>query len=389
MPRSRLARLDPSAYALPAAVRARLLSPALVIYLDKVRENIRSMVAYTGGADRWRPHVKTTKLPPVFAELAKAGVRHYKCATVREAQQLLETLADAGVADGDVLLAYPLRPPALDVLGELGRRHPGARLSVLCEDPSVVPDIPDDVTVFVDVNPGMHRTGVPLAQRDAIHAVATAAGARFRGVHYYDGHLHGDPAERPAETAACYDALMQLRAELVDAGHAVGELITSGTPTFRHALAYEAFAALDGSVHRVSPGTVVFHDQRSDEDNPDVDLVPAALLFTRVVSHPAPDLATCDAGSKSIAAEAGDPCAFVLGHPHLRARSPSEEHLPLSVEGGERPARGAELLLVPRHVCPTVNLAEEVVLVDDGRVGSARVTARAHPLWADEALGPG
>ena len=54
---------------------------------------------------------------------------------------------------------------------------------------------------------------------------------------------------------------------------------------------------------------------RSRRGQPGLGLRPAALVLTRVVSHPAPDLATCDAGSKSIAAEAGDPCAEVLHVP--------------------------------------------------------------------------
>jgi D-serine deaminase-like pyridoxal phosphate-dependent protein len=90
---------------------------------------------------------------------------------------------------------------------------------------------------------------------------------------------------------------------------------------------------------------------------------------------------TCDAGSKSIAAEAGDPCAFVLGHPELVPLRPSEEHLPLSVRSGPLPPRGTELLLVPRHVCPTVNLAEQAILVENGEVREiAPVSARAHDL---------
>ena len=47
--------------------------------------------------------------------------------------------------------------------------------------------------------------------------------------------------------------------------------------------------------------------------------------------------------------------------------------------------RGAEILLMPRHVCPTVNLAEKVVLIDDGIMQDVvAVTARAHDLLADE-----
>jgi len=36
--------------------------------------------------------------------------------------------------------------------------------------------------------------------------------------------------------------------------------------------------------------------------------------------------------------------------------------------------------LIPRHVCPTVNLAEEAWLVDDDGYTVAAVTARAHDL---------
>jgi D-serine deaminase-like pyridoxal phosphate-dependent protein len=108
--------------------------------------------------------------------------------------------------------------------------------------------------------------------------------------------------------------------------------------------------------------------------------VPAALVLTRVVSHTARDIATCDAGSKSIAAEAGVPCAFVLGDASLEALLPSEEHLPLRASG-ERPPRGATLLLVPVHVCPTVNLAEQAVLVEAGVAPRiVPVAARAHEL---------
>ena len=135
-------------------------------------------------------------------------------------------------------------------------------------------------------------------------------------------------------------------------------------------------------VHRVSPGTVVFHDARSELENPDVSLTPAALVASRVISRPADDVVTCDAGSKSVAADAGDPCAFALGRQGLEALPPSEEHLPLRC-AGDRPARGDMLLLVPRHVCPTVNLAEQAVLVEAGRAPRVvPVAARAHEVLA-------
>ena len=376
---SRFAQLDPADYAVPEELADELMTPVLVVYLDHVRENLRRVIAHVGGVDRWRPHVKTSKIPAVFAEMARAGIRHFKCATTREAACLLEALAAEGVADADLLLAYPLVGPSLRRLGEVARAHPGARVSVLCEDQDAVDGIPAELTVFVDVNPGMHRTGIPVGRSDDILAVARAAGPRFRGVHFYDGHLHaGGPEQRRADVFACYEPLLDLLEELDRAGIPVGEVITSGTPSFLHALAHGPLRELD-AVHRVSPGTVVYHDLRSEQENADLDLVPAALVLARVVSHPQDDRVTCDAGSKALAAEAGDPSAFVLGRPELVAETPSEEHLPLRVTSGTRPPRGTRLLLIPRHVCPTVNLAEEAVLVEGGAVvGMAEVAARAH-----------
>ena len=62
--------------------------------------------------------------------------------------------------------------------------------------------------------------------------------------------------------------------------------VTAGTPAFRTALRFEPFTQLAATRHRVSPGTVIYHDQRSEQEDPGSGLVPAALLFTRVVSHP-------------------------------------------------------------------------------------------------------
>jgi len=378
------AALDAARYALPEADLARLLSPALVIHLDLVRANVARMLAYCGSAERWRPHVKTTKTPAVFAELLAAGVRQFKCATLREARCLLETARAAG-CEIDLLLAYPLLGPALGELGRLASEHARARLSVLCEDPAQVARIPARVALFVDVDPGMGRTGIPLAERDLIHAVARAAGERFRGLHHYEGHLHGAPEERRERCFACYRELLDLAAELERRRCAVHELVTSGTPAFLHALAYAPFRELGETQHRVSPGTVVFHDLRSAEENPGLELVPAAVVLARVVSRPRADVVTCDAGSKSLAAEAGDPCAYALGHPELVAQAPSEEHLPLVVTSGAGPARGTVLMLVPRHICPTVNLAEQAVLVEGGCVHSTvAVSARAHDVWLRE-----
>ena len=374
------AQHDAAPYALPLELCERLQTPALIVYLDRVRENVQRMIDYAGSVDRWRPHLKTTKIPEVWSELLRAGVRQFKCATTREAAVLLDVASEAA-EQVDLLVAYPHRGPSLRRLGELAAAT-SADVSVLVEDVGLVAEVPASLGVFVDLNPGMNRTGVPLERTADVAAIARGAGERFRGLHFYDGHLHEpDLEQRRAKIFAGYDRLLEVVAGLDLQGVRVAEVITAGTPAFHHALQYERFAHVPFA-HRISPGTVVFHDARSEMENPDVSLTPAALVAARVVSHPADDVVTCDAGSKSVAADAGDPCAFALGRQGLEALPPSEEHLPLRC-AGDRPARGDMLLLVPRHVCPTVNLAEQAVLVEAGRAPRVvPVAARAHEVLA-------
>lgn len=378
---TRLSALDLATYALPPEVLSEVQSPALVVYLGHVRANVARVLRDVGDPARWRVHVKTSKIPRVWAELPRAGLRRFKCATTREAQHLGAVLDEAGV-EGDVLVAYPLREPSLSRLSAIAAAHPRHRWSVLCEDPDLVAAIPPDLGVFVDLDPGMCRTGIPTSDRGEITAVCAGAGTRLRGLHYYDGHLHdGTLEERGARARDGYDDLIALLQELRAAGHALSEVVTSGTPVYRRALEYGPLAEIEDVEHTVSPGTVVYHDWCTEQQNPDLDLTPAAVVLARIVSWPGRGVVTCDAGSKAIAAEAGDPCAYAVGHPELRGRVPNEEHLPFDVLSGERPARGTPLYLVPQHVCPTVNLAEHALLVEeDGSVEVADVSARAHDL---------
>jgi D-serine deaminase-like pyridoxal phosphate-dependent protein len=59
----------------------------------------------------------------------------------------------------------------------------------------------------------------------------------------------------------------------------------------------------------------------------------------------------------------------------------NEEHLVLESAGAGRFAVGDELLGVPWHVCPTVALHAEAVVIEHGKVaGWRRIDARARKL---------
>ena len=391
--------------ALPRTSIDRIATPALLVYLDRVRANCAAVVErHCGGdANRWRPHVKTAKLAPVYSIVAESGVRNFKCATTLEARVLASSLRALGVeAESDILVAYPLVGPSLIELESLQREFADLAFSVVVESAESVASIPSSLGIFVDVNPGMNRTGMPLADAEAGAAanVARAAGDRFRGVHAYDGHAANWSvgAERRAEVWKIYDRVRALVASLHADGVPCGEAITSGTPSFIDALAHPGLGAMhaeSGAMHRVSPGTVVLCDARTAEQlGDDVGLAPAALVLARCVSRPGTTMATLDAGCKAISADAGNPIANVLGYEEVAtALGPSEEHLPLELsdEVGRRSfERGDPFYLLPRHICPTVNMFTEAIMVessgDDDNAFSLRVVpvgARGHAPHRD------
>lgn len=375
---------------LQRAIEARtdeLATPALVIDLDAVEHNVAAMVGRVGDAGRWRPHVKTVKQPTIVGALLDAGVFRFKAATPAEVALVLDAAADRALPRPvDVLLAYPAAAPQLRAMIELRRTHPHAHLGLLADDPEHLQALvsaigePAELMPFelwLDVDVGMHRTGSPAARwREALPTSSPSSHwLRPTGLHGYDGHLSW--SQRP-DAHAGYDALVELAAALP---FAVEHIVTSGTHSYAHALEHEGLRRGPWA-HQVSPGTLVLSDRRSAAAARDLGLRQAAFVLSRVVARPGPDRITLDAGSKALAPDCPAPGCAVLGEPDLEPLTASEEHRPVRVTAGPRPARGELLWLVPDHVCTTVNLhAEALYLRTDTIVGSATVQARGHRPW--------
>jgi D-serine deaminase-like pyridoxal phosphate-dependent protein len=353
----------------------RILTPALLIYPELVDANIQAALRMcSGDANRWRPHIKTAKLGWTVRQLIAHGVVNLKCATTLE----LRTACECGAAD--VLVAFPLTGANARRTLEIAEQFTGTRVSVLVENAEQARVWRGTrVTLFIDVNPGMDRTGIGQERTSEIVDMARELGEQFRGLHYYDGHASGFAAsEREQRVHEGYDRLLKLVSALETAGARAGEVITSGTPAAPFAISYEEFSS-SSFVHRVSPGTIVYNDATSLEQLTDYGYAPAAIVLATVVSHPAPGIITCDAGHKSVSADAGVPTCNVIGYPDWKPLKPSEEHLPIKVGSREIPATGEMLYLIPRHVCPTVNNFDEALMIRNGRVvGVERVTARGH-----------
>ena len=354
-----------------------VLTPALVVYPEIIAANIaRTLELLEGDAGRWRVHIKTAKLGYTLRMLVERGVRNFKCATTLE----LLTACRNGAAD--VLVAYPMVGANARRVREIAEQFRSVRVAVLVENrEQAMRWHGSGVGIFIDINPGMNRTGVEQGQGEKIVQLAreiSEAGLELRGLHYYDGQFHGMGEEDRTKAAhAGYDRLMGIVKNLTGNGIRVPEVITAGTPTFPCSLKYAGFRGA-GFTHRVSPGTVVYCDASSLAELPEnYGYAPAALVISRVVSHPHEGIITCDAGHKTVSADSGVPTCLVMGHSELTALGPSEEHLPIRTAEPPGPTIGEVLYLLPRHVCPTVNNFDAALIARGGRIESVEpVSAR-------------
>jgi D-serine deaminase-like pyridoxal phosphate-dependent protein len=368
-----------------------VLTPALAIYAGNVAHNIETTIALLGNDPaRWRPHLKTTKLSYVMRMLVARGVETVKCATTLE----LSKACEAGFKD--VLLAYPIAGNNARRVAEIALAFPQIAISVLVDSAHQLEQWAGTrIGVFLDVDPGMKRTGIPQADLNQIAQLAQRVienGIHFRGLHYYDGHLMEASLEaRTKKAHAGYDQLLKIVRALETKQIPIEEVITTGTPTFPCALSYSGF--LGGSfTHRVSPGTLLFCDVASQASlPPSFGYRFAAFVLARVVSAATPGRFTCDAGHKSVSVDAGVPNCAVVGWESLVPSRPSEEHLPIDVPAGyPAPGLGEILYLAPRHICPTVNNFSQALIIQEGEIAGVEVvSARGHegPLWhADKTI---
>ena len=358
----------------------QVMTPALAIYPEIVDANITTTLRLLGGdANRWRPHVKTAKLGFTMRRFVEHGIANLKCSTSLE----LLTACENGAAD--VLVAYPLVGANARRVRAIADQFREAHVSALVEsNEQIEPWKGSRIGLFIDVNPGMDRTGIEQDRTDEIIALARAiqaSGQAFRGLHYYDGQLSSFALKQREEVAhRGYDKLMEIVAAFERAHIPIEEIVTAGTPAFPCTLSYAPFNQ-DRFIHRASPGTIVYNDCSSLVQLPsEYGYRPAAVVVTTVVSRPSPNRFTCDAGHKTVSADSGVPTCAVIGHPEFLPSKPSEEHLPIDVASdvaGDSPQIGDVLYLLPKHICPTVNNFDYALSVIGGRIAAVeRVTSR-------------
>jgi len=335
-----------------------IITPVAVVDEAFVERNLARMAKLAADNHvKLRPHAKTHKSAYMAQRQMAHGAVGLTCATFTEA----EVFADAGV--GDLLIAHPpVGRPKLERLAALAARV--QRLAVSLDDAGVAKTLPPSVEVLWEVDPGQHRVGT-LPGEPTLKAVKELIGAigaaRFRGLITHGGHVYAATNQRERQVAAEQEnqAVTDTAAMLRQAGIEVREVSIGSTPT--------AGLALRDGITELRPGTYIYGDanqvtlrsQRLEDC--------ALCVFATVVSTPAPDRTVIDAGSKSLSADlrvAGlDGYGLVLGHDDVTVARLSEEHAVLAHPHQTNLRVGDRLAIVPAHVCTTVNLQPELLLV--------------------------
>lgn len=349
--------------------RNDLATPALLLDVAAMDRNIAAMAAFAEAQSiALRPHAKTHKSGEIARRQIAAGAVGICCAKLAEA----EALAGDGV--GNIHLTSPVvTPGAIERLAALHRR---IALSVVVDHPDNARALGagvDGLTIFIDVDPGSHRTGVTSAAAavDLAQVVAATGTLKLGGVQYYCGsHQHiqslaerrGAIVERTAYLRTVLDALRE-------AGFEIPIVTGGGTGTF-------AIDASLGVFTELQAGSYIFLDREYlDCELAGPRFEPALFVDATVVSANTPGMVTIDAGLKAFATDAGVP--VVRGGAPLASRYAftGDEHGALLGDG--LPELGARVTLMPPHCDPTVNLYDRYQVLDgDTVVTTWPVTAR-------------
>jgi D-threonine aldolase len=349
-------------------------SPALIIYPDRVKENIHVLLSMIDDVKRLRPHVKTHKTKEATRLMMAAGIHKFKCATIAETEMLALEKAP------DVLLAYQPIEAKLKRFITLIKKYSGTAFSCLVDNINTAESIAAaavaneiEIPVYIDLNVGMNRTGITPGNKAAelYKKCAALKGIQPKGLHAYDGHIHTkDFQQRIQECNDAFKPVEELQQVLMNQGFAKPIIVAGGSPTFP---IYAKRKDIE-----CSPGTFIFWDKGYQQLLEEQYFIPAALVITRVISLPGETKLCLDLGHKSIAAENElNRRVWFINAPELKFISQSEEHLVVDATADHTYKIGDVLYGMPIHICPTCALYERALTVENNiAAGEWKIIAR-------------
>ncbi len=338
-------------------------TPALMLDLDAFERNLTKLMGHAKGV-RVRPHAKSHKCPEIARRQIELGAIGICCQKLSEAA----VFAQHGIKD--ILLTNQV--VGAQKLQRLAQLAQTIRLGVLVDDLAQIQALGQAMAgqrhrldVYIEIEVGAKRCGAPAQTAGELaQAIASHRQLNFAGLQCYHGaaqHLRAPDARAGAIANAAQVARQAVKA--VQAAGFPAPLVTgAGTGTFW----YER----DSGVYaEVQAGSYALMD-RDYADNTagpqDVRFEHALWIKTSVTSVAQDNVVIVDAGLKSLSVDSGMPgVADYDAFAYLRA---SDEHGVIGCPANQRPQLGQWLSLIPGHCDPTVNLYDDLIVVQQNKV---------------------
>jgi len=353
--------------------KAQFETPELVIDLDQLDTNIQRVADIARQSGRaLRPHVKTHKTPAIAHKQIEAGAAGVTVAKLGEA----EVMSAAGIKD--IFIAYEIVGESkIERLLNLAQQ---TRISVAVDSiqgarplSKAFEEAGKTLEVLIEIDTGLGRCGVsPLKPAlELAKQVTELPGLHLKGICTHEGHAsHASSLDEIKSVSRQVGRLMVDTSDLIRrAGIEIQVVSVGSTP------AVMAGEIVKG-ITEIRSGTYVFFDASgvimgivSENDC-------AATVMGTVISRPKPDRAILDAGSKVLTVSKGTNMAgqsagygLIKGVKGAVLENLNEEHGFVRLSNPDREFEvGERVEVIPYHICPVINLFDEMVGIRNGRV---------------------
>ncbi|WP_422477293.1 alanine racemase [Pleomorphochaeta sp. DL1XJH-081] len=365
---------------------SQLDTPALLIEKSIMEKNIKRMQEL---ANQWhvslRPHTKTHKTPEIAKMQIEAGARGITVAKTGEA----EVMANAGI--NDIFIAN-------EIVGSTKLK----RIRRLCEEGKKISFGLDSIEaleqiiqvfdkkipahILIEVETGDKRSGVTDEHTfiEILKVLKEEPAIEFEGIFSHEGHTYSAPDTATASRLFLLAQEDTLRYVEIARQHGLScnRVSIGSTPGITSAHLHGG-KILDG-ITEIRPGTYIFMDAGQAKVIGSYRQCAATVLAT-IISKPTKDRTIADAGAKALTMQSRmsgicqtEGKGTILEPLETVVSSVYDEHTIFTDNAlHEAVSIGDTVRIIPNHICPVVNLYDQLYIVDGEKVVSTyRIACR-------------
>ncbi|MGQ9609877.1 MAG: alanine racemase [bacterium] len=341
-------------------------TPVAIVDLDIMEKNINDMASFAKNIGvQLRPHIKTHKVPEIADLQLSAGASGITCAKLGEAEVMLDAIAVDNIFIANQLVGENKIQRLFKLLRNILINH----LSVAVDSIDVARPISDmavqkrtKVPVLIKIDVGLKRTGVPYGEPTVRLAkqLDKMPGLELVGIYTHEGHVYGSKnPEQLKEISLESGRMMVETADMLrKSGFNIQIVSVGSTPSAK-------ITCTVPGITEIRPGTYVFNDYYQIRLGVAEEKDCAFSVLSTVISTPERGRAVIDAGTKSITSEKCSDFGvygLIKNMPHVKLVRAYEEHGVLEIDTSKGSLKvGDKVEIIPNHVCPAVNLFDELI----------------------------